>query len=133
MKATFKNYSINATFKGDKSWSASKTENRNNYIVTVTNTENGMKTSFDFWQSIAQPKMKDENDVLNALYCFLDDGIAGKMSFSEFASEFGYDEDSRKAEKIWRTCKRATAKFERIAGNDDIYDLINALQEEYNF
>ena len=95
--------------------------------MTVTNKDNGLKTSFDFWASIAKPNLETEYDILNAFDCFIDDAISGDMSFSEFCGEFGYDEDSRTAEKTWKACKRAYDKLTRIySGN--IYDLANRLQ-----
>lgn len=40
----------------------------------------------------------------DVLYCLCSDSRAGEMHFHDFCSEFGYDEDSRKAETIWRAC-----------------------------
>lgn len=130
MKATFKNFRINAVYTGSKAadWDDKMPENWNHHRVTVTNAENGARTSFDFWASIAHPELDKEYDVLNAFYCFISDAISGDMDFSEFCSEFGYDEDSRKAEKTWKSCKRSAEKMARIYGGD-IYDLSNELQE----
>ena len=129
MKTTYKEFNLNSTFKGDKVWNADeKQENYNNHIITVTNTETKQKVSFEFWGSIANPEIKTEKELLYAFYCFVEDALSGKMDFSEFCSEFGYDTDSRKAEKTWKACKRSTVKFERLY-TGDIYDFINKLQE----
>jgi hypothetical protein len=128
-KATFENFSIRATYTGSKAaqWGNGR-ENWNHHKVTVTNKDNGLKTSFDFWASIANPNLETEYDILNAFYCFIGDAISGDMTFSEFCGEFGYDEDSRSAERTWKACKRAADKLKRIY-DGDIYDLANRLQE----
>ena len=130
-KAMFENFSIKATYTGSKpaQWgNGRESENWNHHKVTVTNKEHNLKTSFDFWASIARPNMETEYDILNAFYCFISDAISGYMTFSEFCGEFGYDEDSRSAEKTWKACKRASDKLKRIY-DGDIYDLSNRLQE----
>lgn len=129
MTYTFKNFKISVNYTGEKPAAGSDGKNWNHHNVTVLNTENGLKTRFDFWASIAQPKLSSKYDVLNAFRCFVDDALSGDMDFSEFCSEFGYDEDSRRAEKkTWKACKRSTAKLERIYSGD-LYDLINDLEE----
>ena len=134
MKATFKNFTVSAKFTGSKKapWNNDSKnrmpENWNHHRVTVKNTDNGLFTGFDFWCSVAEPQMKKEYGVLNAFYCFVSDAISGKESFEDFCSEFGYDEDSRTAERTWKACKRSFEKLERIY-DGDIYDLANELQE----
>lgn len=131
-KANYKNYRITATYTGAKAatWSE-KQENWNHHNITVINTETGKRTRFDFWASIAHPVLDSEYDVINAFYCFVSDAVSGMESFTDFCAEFGYDEDSRRAYKTWRACKRAADKFERISGDVDIYDFINELSEDY--
>ena len=130
MKATYKNFIISESFIGGKpsSWDLN---NENYHKVTIKNTENGKKTSFDFWCSIVQPTFKKEYDLLNAFYCFLSDAISGTMSFEDFCSEFGYDIDSRRAEKTWKACKKSFNKFWNLTGYslDMMYDFIDELSE----
>lgn len=45
---------------------------------------------------------------------FLSGAQAGEMSFDDFCSDFGYDNDSRKAEAIHRQCKKALKSVSRI-------------------
>ena len=129
MTEAYKDFRITATYTGSKEagWEGGP-KNWNHHHITVTNVETGKHTDFDFWMSIARPHMETRYDVLNAFYAFVDDAISGEMSFDEFCSEFGYDSDSRRAEKTWKACKRATAKLHRIY-DGDIYDLANELQE----
>ena len=37
-------------------------------------------------------------------------------SFEDWASEFGYDEDSRKAERIFKACGKQAIKLKRFLG-----------------
>lgn len=130
MKTTYKQFAINTIYHGDKCWSCDN-RNYNNHVVTVTNTETKKTTRFDFWCSIMRPEFESEYDVLNAFYCFVSDALSGLYSFDEFCGEFGYDSDSRKAEKIYRACKKAYEKFARVSGlsDDEMYDFINELAE----
>jgi len=64
------------------------------------------------------PEINKESDLLHAFDCFVSDAIAGKNSFEEFCSEFGYDQDSRKAHKIYKACVKSCAKLERIYKGD---------------
>ena len=131
-RANYKNFKITATHTGGKpaDWGDGQ-ENWNHHRITVTNTETGKRTAFDFWASIAHPVIDSTYDILNAFYCFVSDAVSGLDSFQEFCAEFGYDEDSRRAYKTWKACKRAADKFERVSGGVDIYDFINELSEEY--
>ena len=130
MKANYKNFEIVTRFDGGKT-AAWDSRNNNYHVVTVKNTDTGKRTRFDFWCSLAKPEFEKEYDVLNALYCFVSDAISGLYSFDEFCGEYGYDSDSRKAEKIWRACKRSYEKFSRVSGmtDDEMYDFINELAE----
>lgn len=127
---TYREFKISAEFDGKKvaSWDAN---NDRHNKVTVKNLNNGKRTSFDFWGSVKNPRVESEYDLLNAFYCFVSEALAGVDSFESFCSEFGYDTDSRNAEKIWRACKRSTNKIFNLTGYsvDMLYDLVNDLQE----
>lgn len=132
---TYKNFKIVAKLQGaenNKEWS--DTDPRNKYFVYVTNTENGEKTRFTFWDSIYNTRrgvVLDGDELLSAFYCFVSDACNGLYSFHEFCSEFGYDEDSRSTKRLFKACKRSHDSFCRISGLDDseMYDFINELQE----
>ena len=104
--------------------------NANNHIVTVKNTRNGKSTKFEFWCSTARPEFESEYDVLNALYCFVSDGLAGLETFWDFCDEYGY-EPSRKSAEVHDACKRSYRKFKRVSEytDDEIYDFANELSE----
>ena len=131
----YKNFKIVAKLQGaeiNKEWNDNKP--RNKYFVYVTNTDNGEKTRFTFWDSLDNTQrgvVLDGGELLSAFYCFVSDVCSGLYSFHEFCGEFGYDEDSRKAERIFNACKRSYKSFSRVSGLDDssIYDFINELQK----
>ena len=133
MKMEFMNFKIESEFKGDKlsNWSDNKYKNYNNHIIKVYNKITKKRTSFEFWESIAQVKIETEDQLLNAFECFVNDAISGNQneSFEEFCQEFGYDNDSRQAEKIYKACQKLYEKLNKIS-DIDIYDLYEALQIE---
>lgn len=58
------------------------------------------------------------------LECLLSDMMAGERSFEEFCGDFGYDTDSRKAEKTFKVCRRMAPKVRNLLG-----DLVEKAQE----
>jgi len=130
MIAKFKNFKVKAEFHGDKaaSWNGN---NYNYYKVIVKNSETGATTSFDFWASLARPELDTESDVLNAFYCFVSDAVAGSGDFETFCDEYGYNNDSIKALKTFRACKRSNRKFSRVSGFslDEMYSFLDELCE----
>jgi hypothetical protein len=69
------------------------------------------------------------SDVLS---CLADDAASYENagSFEEWASEFGLDTDSRKAEKMYRAVKRQAEQLRRVLGDDTykylLWDVMNA-------
>jgi hypothetical protein len=68
-----------------------------------------------FSQGAAHTKAPKAADVLN---CLASDAgtIDNARSFEDWASELGYDQDSRKAERIHKACLRETDKLEDFLG-----------------
>ena len=83
---------------------------------TVTLRYKGRQFTFPFWtgSAIAEPSTFD------AAYCVLSDAIGDDPFFEGWAADYGYDIDSRKAEKIWRAVRR-NAKRTRTLLGDDFY------------
>jgi hypothetical protein len=48
----------------------------------------------------------------------LSDAQAGEQTFEDFCAEFGYDPDSRKAEKTWQACRLVTKNMKRLLGKE---------------
>jgi hypothetical protein len=57
--------------------------------------------------------------VAGMLDCLRSDAHAGESNvFEDFASEFGYDSDSRKAEAIWHACQKIRGELQRLYGSE---------------
>jgi hypothetical protein len=75
------------------------------------------RIAFDWFagQAITDTPEDRPEDVLDSL---LSDAQAGEQEFDEFCQEFGYDADSRKAERTWKACQRSGAKLRRLLGDE---------------
>ena len=64
-----------------------------------------------------------EPKVASVLDCLASDAssIENARGFEDWASDFGYDTDSRKAEKTYRTCEHQAKRLRSFLG-DDLYD-----------
>lgn len=56
-------------------------------------------------------------DASDILECLQSDYYVKDMDFEDFCSEFGYDLDSRKAEKTWRACGNQSVKLDKFLGD----------------
>ena len=65
----------------------------------------------------------------SVVHSLMSDGRAGEQSFEEFCSDFGYDEDSRQAEKIWKACKAIAPKIRTFLGAD--FDAVAEAAQDY--
>lgn len=88
------------------------------YVVKVHSDATGASVRFDYHDSIARHDegidQLDRENLLYAFRAFTSDADAGSRSFSEFCGDFGYDEDSREAERIHKACKTLAQKFDRL-------------------
>jgi len=102
-------------------WHEEGKEHGVNYYCTLSN-KDGKEYGFDYWGSIADkennfrgfPKSPTAYDVLACL-----DTYSDGFTFEDFCHSYGYDTDSRKAEKTFKDeCvhidDRADAEIERI-------------------
>lgn len=64
-----------------------------------------------------------EPEAADVLNCLADDsaGVSNARSFEEWADEYGYDTDSRKAEKTYNVCVKQAARLLSFLG-EDLYD-----------
>lgn len=65
----------------------------------------------------------------NVLYCLLSDMEAIEYTFDDWCANFGYDTDSRKAEKIFHACMEEGKKLLKIFTKDQIEELREVLQD----
>ena len=85
----------------------------NHYKVKITGP--GGSYTLDFWDSIYNTEngeQPNEYDVIACLEWYTAD------SFEDFCDEFGYDTDSRKAEKTYKACRKQTENLRRIFPNE---------------
>ena len=68
-------------------------------------------------------------ELSDVIYSLIMDWQGGREMFKHFCSSFGYDEDSRKAYKIWEACKANGEKLEKLFSADEIADLEEAFQD----
>ncbi len=87
-------------------------KNANGYRCTLR--YKGRRYTFDFWQGQAHT---EDPTVVGVLECLLSDASA-EEDFAAFCHEFGYDEDSRKAERIHKGCLKARENMRRLLGDD---------------
>lgn len=64
-------------------------------------------------------------DPVEILWSIARDGDALESTLEDWASEFGYDADSRKAEKIYRACQDNALRLRKILSRDQIETLRN--------
>jgi hypothetical protein len=111
-------------FDGDK-------EPRDVYQITITrqiaptkegnNSATKIRYSFRFGQSISESKKRKAPTSYDILACVQK---SDPGTFSDFCGDFGYDEDSRKAEKTYFAVQKEWKGIESIFG-----DVIEELQE----
>ena len=105
---------------------------RYRYAVTVRSDSTGARRRFTFHASTADydagRRGLGGKDLLYAFRCFVEDAAAGEQPFSDFCSDFGYDTDSRTAERIWKGCRAAGGKLADLFHTDtDPVDLLDEL------
>lgn len=76
----------------------------------------------EFFTGSAIETLPSAADVLS---CLCSDARARDMTFKEFCQEFGYDEDSRCAERTWSKCKALAEKLRWFLG-DEFEEFCNA-------
>jgi hypothetical protein len=90
---------------------------------TVKLKYDGRQMTIPFFMGQALTHEPTDKDVLP---CLLSDYSVVDESFEDFCANFGYDEDSRKAEKIYKQCVKNGKKLERLFGPD-----LNKIAEKY--
>ena len=98
------------------------------YWVTLSN-KDGLHYSFDFWDSIAnREKIKHgRNDgrpvAYDVLACL--DTYSDGESFEDFCNNFGYDTDSRQAEKTYYAVMKQIEGIKKVLSIEAIEALNN--------
>ena len=97
--------------------------NHNHYRVTLRRKEGDKERFvFQFWDSIANSEKGEKPTAYDVLSC-----ISGETtvydSFEDFCSEFGYDQDSRKAEQIWKGYEKSSRKLNDFLTEEELDSL----------
>lgn len=133
MQVTYKNLTIESEFKGLRCSNWSDDNQNNHHHITIKNNDKGLKIKFNFWTSLAEPKIETEEQLFNALYCFISDCLVGAESYEDFIDEFGY-ENNDESEIIYSMCEKSYYDFNRIS-DESLYEFANELSDyiEDNF
>ena len=129
---TIKNYygfTLKATYVGEKEpkcFNDNRSRSHTHHVITVKNNETGKKLHFDFWNSLANPQITSTQELKDAFECYLSDCLVGMETYEDFIGGFGY-EDNKESKTVYKACKRALEKMERIYNGDigELYDTIN--------
>jgi hypothetical protein len=103
-------------------------ENRqcNHFVVTFQKA--GKKMSFDFFDSINNfEKGVTELRAYDALTCCSSE-LYCPDTFEEFCSEYGYDEDSRSAEKTFRALSKMSKKLRAFFDTEEMREDLGEIQ-----
>lgn len=69
-------------------------------------------------------------DLVDVLHCLImDSEVLERSGFDEWANEYGYDLDSRKAEQIYRLCVEQSLRLRALLGQDGLDQLRTAYQD----
>jgi hypothetical protein len=92
-----------------------------NCTIIGANEEGYMKVPFS--QGSAHTENPTLEDVLDCLA--LDaSGVENAKDFEDWCGEYGYDIDSRKAEKIYNVCKQQAEQLKTLLGTDAYEQLL---------
>lgn len=118
---------------GDYQFSVDESRFNHHYRFEIRMSYNGERcyfryaTSYMDWRNGKEEL--DESDYMNALNCVLSDSYAAQGSFKDFCSEFGYSDDSIKALKTYKECKRNAERLNKLFSGLDLLSVQNELEE----
>ncbi len=108
----------NPSMKYDEAWH----DTANHWRITIGKNGSSSRATGYYSQGSAiteRPKLE------TVLECLILDASAGLETFETFCDDMGYDEDSRKAYRIWEACRNTESKLRRLLGD-------RAMEEAYN-
>ena len=113
---------VNRSGNSAPPWAEKGTQHGYRYLITLYRGELGCdyrEVKFPFWDSIAAKQSGEGLKPYSVFACISSD-LYCPETFKEFCSEYGYDEDSRKAEATFKRChKFATKLREFFATNEE--------------
>lgn len=138
MRAKFNGLELHSVYVGCRAMVSddSGQSKSRHHVVTVRNKENFRTRSFDYYPCIAHPTIDSDNELIEALECFVGDANAGRYcnNIDEFVDEFGYSTDTTKVStiiKVYESCKSAYGDLMYLydGDSDKVNGLVEALEE----
>lgn len=90
-------------------------EFKDSHPYKVTLRFQGRRLTVDFYVGSAHTNEPTPADVLSCL-CSDVNTVENSRSFEEWAGDLGYEPDSRRAERIFKTCEALAPKVRRFLG-----------------
>ncbi len=89
-------------------------QSSNPWTVTLRYQRRQMTVNFWTGSALGEPSTAD------VLECLFSDasGYDNARDFEDWAAEYGYDSDSRKAERIYKAVEKQTRKLRNLLGDD---------------
>lgn len=97
-------------------------DKQNRYVFKIQLKKDGKQYSFYFGQSIAEGS--NEPTLYSVLACLQKYDVG---SFEDFCGEFGYDEDSRQAERIYKAVTKEFKNMQRLFTCEEL-ELLQEIQ-----
>jgi hypothetical protein len=97
------------------------------YVFKITLKKDGRQYTFNFGQSVAEGN--NEPTLYNVLSCLQKYDVG---SFEDFCWDFGYDEDSTTAERIYKAVVKEFQAMERLFNSDELELLTKNRQKNEN-
>lgn len=94
------------------------------YMVTLRNSTNGKRMTVPFYQGIANTEPPTAADVLDCLASDMASYENTEGSFEDWCEEFGFDTDSRKAERTYKAVERQSKRLEIFLGGWEVDTLL---------
>ena len=103
---------VNDEFKSDDGWTCTLKHNRKQLTVPFY---------------MGQGHYGKEPTAADVLSCLISEALSykGARSFEDFAADFGYDPDSRRAEKIYKRCGQIEKKLKIFLPDNILLELID--------
>lgn len=96
----------------------------NEYQITISRPGQSGRLTFRFWNSLKDKQKGTAPDAYSVLSCISSEAHA-PGTFAEFCDEYGYDQDSRKAEKTFKACDKLARRIRAFFCPEEL----EALQE----
>lgn len=116
-------------------WNATPYEKRQQRELLAAECETGKQHNWAGWMSIPKPVVMKlvkpitpkHANIIHSLA--IDASVLDSGSFEEWASEFGYEADSRAAEAIYNACLQQALQLRRLVGDEGLRLLQTASQD----